>query len=99
MIKFWLVFLVLLMVIAINLPGGMLSGFGVSPNILVATLVAFIMAGMVEHQKLGLIALVVVVALAANVPRAMAASIGYDRDIMIAVLAGLVILPFVAKQI
>jgi len=98
MIKFWVVFLVVLMVLAVNLPGGMLSGFGVNPNILIATLVAFVIAGMVEHQKLGMIALVVVVALAANVPASMAESIGYDRDILIAVLVGLVLLPFIAKQ-
>lgn len=96
--KFALVFLVLMMVIAINLPHGVMTEVGISPNILLGALGAFVIAGLVSNEHLGLIVLVILAAIAANVSPETAASIGYDRDIMIAVLVGLVVLPFVAKQ-
>lgn len=97
--KFALIFLILIMVIAVNLPHGALAGFGISPNILIAALAAFIIAGLIANEHLGLIVLVILAAAAANVPREVADSIGYDRDIMLAVLIGLVLLPFIARQL
>jgi ABC-type spermidine/putrescine transport system permease subunit I len=97
-VKFILVFLVLLMVIAINLPQGAIAGLGFDANYLIAVLTALVIAGLVSSQKLGLIVVVVCAAIAANVPREVADSIGYNRDIMLAVLIALVILPFVARQ-
>mgnify|MGYP001567333227 FL=1 len=96
--RFVLVFLTLAMVLAINLPGGMLSQFGANPNVLIATLAAVVIAGLIANEHLGLVVVVIATAVAANVPKEVAASIGYDRDIMLALLVGLVLLPFVARQ-
>lgn len=97
--RFVLVFLVLIMVILINLPHGIMSEFSVSPNILLGALAAFVIAGLVSNQNLGIIALVILAAIGANVPPEVAANIGYDRDIMLAVLIGLVLLPFFARHL
>lgn len=97
--KFLLVFLTMAMVLAINLPGGMLSEFGASPNILIAALVALVVSGLIANEHLGLVVVVVGVTIAANVPQEVAASVGYSREMMMAVLAGLVMLPFIARQI
>ncbi|MBI2969587.1 MAG: hypothetical protein HYY36_02460 [Gammaproteobacteria bacterium] len=97
--KFLAIFLVLMIVVAINLPHGVMTEIGVSPNILLGALAAFIIAGLISNEHLGIIVLVILAAVAANVPPEMAESIGYDREIMIVVLIGLVILPFVAKRL
>ncbi len=96
--KFVLIFLTLALVLAINLPEGMLTEIGASPNILLAALVALAIAGLIANEHLGLVVVVVGVALAANAPQEIADSIGYSRELMLAVLAGLVIMPFVARQ-
>lgn len=96
--KFALVFLILAMVLAINMPGGMLSQFGLSPNILVAALAALVIAGLIANENLGLVVLVIAAAIAANVPVEVAASIGYNRDIMVALLVALILLPIIARQ-
>lgn len=97
--KFLLVFLILIMVIAINVPHGILSEFSVNPHFLIGALGAFVIAGLISNQNLGIIVLVILAAIGANVPPELAASIGYDRTIMLAVLIGLVLLPFVARQL
>ena len=97
--KFVLVFLILIMVLAINIPHGILTEFSISPNILIGALAAFVIAGLVSHHHLGLIVLVILAAIGANVPPELAASIGYDREVMLAVLVGLVLLPFVARHL
>lgn len=96
--KFVLVFLVLALVIGINISHGFLTEVGLNGNILMGTLVALVIAGLVSTQGFGLIVLVIIATIAANVPADVARSIGYDRDIMMAVLVALVILPIVAKQ-
>ncbi|MBI2992702.1 MAG: hypothetical protein HYY48_00810 [Gammaproteobacteria bacterium] len=97
--RFALVALILIIVVAINLPHGALTEVGISPNILIGVLAALIIAGLVSNQNLGIIALVILAAIAANVPPEIAANIGYDRDIMLAVLIGLVVLPFIARHL
>ncbi|OGT80416.1 MAG: hypothetical protein A3H91_07470 [Gammaproteobacteria bacterium RIFCSPLOWO2_02_FULL_61_13] len=97
--KFLLIFLTLAMVLAINLPEGMLAQVGASPNILLAALVALVIAGLIANEHFGLVIVVVGVAVAANAPQEMADSIGYSREVMMAVLVGLVLLPFVARQL
>ncbi len=96
--KFLLVFLILALVIGVNLSHGMLSEVGMNGNVLIGTLIALVIAGLVSTQGFGLIVLVVVATIAANVPPQIARSIGYDRDIMLAVLVALIILPIIAKQ-
>jgi hypothetical protein len=97
--KFLLIFLTLAMVLAINLPQGMLTEFGANPNILIAALVALVIAGLLANEHLGLVVVVIGVAVAANAPQELAESIGYSREMMMAVLAALVVLPFVARQL
>ena len=97
--KFACIFLILVLVFAINVPSGMLSEFGVSPNILLVALLAMVIAGLIAHENLGLVVLVIAVALAANAPPELAASIGYSRDMMLALLVGLILLPVIARQL
>lgn len=96
--KFLLVFLTLVMVLAINLPDGMLAQFGASPNVLIAALAALVIAGLIANEHLGLVVVVIGVALAANAPPDVAVAIGYKREVMMAVLVALVLMPFVARQ-
>jgi hypothetical protein len=97
--KFVLVFLTLAMVLAINLPGGMLSQFGASPNALIAALAALVIAGLIANEHTGLVVVVILAAIAANAPQEVAASIGYSRQVMLAVLIALITLPLVARHL
>ncbi len=96
--KFLLMFVIIALVLAVNMPSDMLSQFGANSNILFATLAAIVIAGLVANEHIGLVAVVIGVAIAASVPKEVAASIGYDRDIMIALLVALVLMPWVARQ-
>ena len=96
--KFLLIFLILALVIGVNVSHGMLSELGLNGNILLGTLAALVIAGLVSTQGFGLIVLVVIATIAANVPSEFARSLGYNREMMLAVLVALVIMPIVAKQ-
>ncbi|MBI1732843.1 MAG: hypothetical protein HYR49_08765 [Gammaproteobacteria bacterium] len=95
--RFLVVFLVLVIVLAINFKAGILAQFSAT-NFFVAVLVALIISALVASEHAGFVVLVIGVALAANVPREVALSIGYDRDVMIALLVALVLLPIISRQ-
>ncbi len=95
--KFILVFIILLMTIAVNLPDNMISRLGIAPNYLLAALIAVVITGLVYYRGLLLIVLVIFMSLAANMPEDFDLNFGVDRDYFVAALIALVIIPIVAN--
>ena len=92
-----LIFIILFLTIAINLPHGMISRLGFDADILIAVLIAVVLTGLLQNKQLFLIILVVLCAVAANIPAEMVRSWGLDPDYFLGVLVALVILPIGAK--
>ena len=92
-----LIFIVLFLTVAINLPEGMLNQFGYDVDILVAALAAVVMTGFLKHRQLFLIILVMACAMAVNIPEETIRGFGMDPDYILGVLAALVVLPIGAK--
>ena len=92
-----LVFIVLFLTLAINLPHGMIARMGFDADILIAVLIAVVLTGLLRHKQLFLIILVVGCALAANVPDEMVREFGLDPDYFLGVLVALTVLPIGAK--
>ena len=94
-----LVFIILFLTIAINLPHGMIARMGFDADILIAVLIAVVLTGLLRHKQLFLIILVVGCALAANVPDEIIKEYGYglDPDYFLGVLVALTLLPIGAK--
>ena len=92
-----LIFIILFLTIAINLPHGMVTRLGFDADILIAVLIAVVLTGLLQHRQLFLIILVVFCALAANIPAEMVRGWGLDPDYFLGVLVALVILPIGAK--
>lgn len=97
MLRFALIFLTLLMSIGVNLDDGFLVRLGVDPDILMAALTAFVIAGLILHHRLALIVLVVLLTLGANVPAEYAASWGYDPDYLLGALVAIVVSPWIGR--
>ena len=95
--KTLLIFIILFLTIAINLPHGMIARMGFDADILIAVLIAVVLTGLLRHRQLFLIILVVFCALAANVPEEMISEWGLDPDYFLGILVALVILPIGAK--
>ena len=93
-----LIFIILFLTIAINLPHGMIARMGFDADILIAVLIAVVLTGLLQHRQLFLIILVVFCALAANIPEEMVRGWGLDPDYFLGVLIALVILPIGAKM-
>lgn len=92
-----LVFIILFLTIAINLPHGMISRMGFDADILMAVLIAVVLTGLLRDKQLFLVVLVVFCVLAANVPDEMIREYGLDPDYFLGVLVALVVLPIGAK--
>ncbi|MDH5612939.1 MAG: hypothetical protein OEY66_10840 [Gammaproteobacteria bacterium] len=92
-----LIFIILFLTIAINLPHGMIARMGFDANVLIAALIAVVLAGLLRQRQLFLIILVVFCALAANVPDEMVEEYGLDPDYFLGILIALVILPMGAN--
>ncbi len=99
MIKLTIVTLTMFMSIGANLSDGFMSRLGFDPDILLAALVAFVIAGMIAHHKIALIVLVVILTLGANVSEETALAMGYDPDYLLLGLILLVLTPFVCRQV
>lgn len=95
-LRYILVGLILFLILAVNLPEGLIFRLGMAPNVLLATLCSIVVTGLIAHRHLLLIALVLVCAAGANLPASVASQWGINRDILLATLVGLVIMPFVA---
>jgi len=95
--KFIALFLVIFMSVVINLPDGYIARLGIDANIIMATLVALVLAGLTMHRRLALIVLVIGLSLGANLPESAAESIGVNRDYLLVGLVAFVLLPFFAR--
>ena len=98
MMKTILIFIVLFLTIAINLPHGMIARMGFDADFLIAALIAVVLTGLLKHRQLFLIILVVFCAIAANIPEEMISQWGIDPDYFLGILIALVILPIGAKM-
>ena len=92
-----LIFIILFLTIAINLPHGMVARMGFDADILIAVLIAVVLTGLLRHRQLFLVIIVVFCALAANVPEEMISGLGIDPDYFLGILVALVILPIGAS--
>ncbi len=91
--KLLLIFVVVLMSVAVNLPEGMIARVGVDPNWVLAALLAWVIAAMIYQRPPALIGIVVLLSFGAHFPL----DIGIDRDILAGTLVALVVVPYVAS--
>lgn len=91
--KFVLVFLVLFMTIAINLPNHMIQGIGLDPKYLMAALGAWVLAGLLSNGKMLLVILVMGMALLANLPQDSLSNMGIDRTYLLVTLLCVALAP------
>lgn len=96
--KFVLVFLVLFMTIAINLPDDMIKGIGLDPKYLMAALGAWIFAGLLSNGKMLLVVLVIGMAMLANLPASSLDNMGIDKTYLLIGLLCVAITPFFMKS-
>lgn len=97
--KLTLLFLVLFMSIAANLPDSVISRLGLEPNYLLAALTAIIIAWFTVHLEALLALLVVGLSIGANLPESLADSMNVNRDYLFATLVAIVIIPWVSRQL
>ncbi len=93
--RFLLVFLVLAMSIAINMPENMISRLGFDANYLLVALVAVTITALIVHRRIVLIVSVVLLTVGANIPAEYVIEYGIDQDYLMAGLIALVIAPLV----
>lgn len=96
--RFIMVFLVIFMTVAINLPDNMIRGIGIDPKYLMAALGAWVVAGLLANTKMLLLVLVVGIALLVNLPEASLGNMGIDRTYLIVALICVVAIPFLQKR-
>ena len=99
MIKLSITSLTMFMSLGANLSDGIMFRLGIDPDILLITLIAFVVAGMIYHHNIALVVLVVLMTIGANVSEETALSMGYHPDYLLAGLVALVFLPFVCRQL
>jgi len=92
-----LIFFILFLTIAINLPSSVITRMGIDANVLMAALVAVVMTGLISYKNLFLIVLVVACSVIANMPEDIVSSWGLNQEIVFGVLVAIVILPIGAK--
>lgn len=95
--KFALVFLVLFISIAVNMPDGIIARLGIDPNYLIVTLGALAIAGLVAHRHLALIVLVTIMCIGANLPADYATQVGINRDVLTTGLITFAIAPYILR--
>ncbi|MDH5711480.1 MAG: hypothetical protein OEZ15_07460 [Gammaproteobacteria bacterium] len=91
--KMVLIFIVLFLTMAINLPHGMIMRLGFDADILIAVLVAVVLAGLLRNSQLFLVFLVVICMVAANLPGEMLIEYGIDPDYFLGILIALSLFP------
>ena len=95
--KFVLVFLVIFMTIAVNLPDDMIRGIGIDPKYLLAALATWVFAGLLSNTKMMLVVMVFLVALLANLPQESLDNMGIDRLYLLITLMLIAIAPLFMK--
>ena len=81
-----LVFIILFLTMAINLPHGMISRIGFDANYLMAALAAVVLTGLLMFRQLFLVVLVIFACIAANMPDEVMQSWGLESNYFLAVL-------------
>lgn len=96
--KFVLVFLIMFLTIAINLPDDMIRGIGLDPKYLMAALGAWVLAGLMSNTKMFLFVIVLGMALMINLPQESLNNMGINRDYLIIALLCTVLAPVLLKR-
>ena len=100
MVKWALVFLVVLLAIGINMPDNFLARYGVETSALTVALAAIALTGMIAYRRLSLVFIMVLLVVGANLP-ADTTILGFhiDRDVMLATLIALIVIPVIQRQL
>ena len=93
-LKFLLVFLVMMFCIGINMSHGFLSRLGMHPNMFMVAGVACGLAVFGYFLNIPMLVIVSVMMLLANVTSKTAASFGYEPNFMLACTIAVLLLPF-----
>ena len=95
--KVLLVFLMSFLTAGITLARETLAHFGVDTNVLLVTLIAIVIAGLLAHRKLLLVVLVCGMSLTINLPPEILQSHGIKKDVLVIVLMTIIVLPIITK--
>ncbi len=98
-LKFALVFFMILMTTATNLPDNMIARLGFDADVMLGTLAAVVITGLIHYRRLLFIVLVFFMSLAANMPADFLLNFGLDRDILTIGLVALVLTAPVARSL
>ena len=96
--KFVLVFVILFMTIAINLPTSVIARLGFEADYLIAALLAVVITGLIQHKKLFLVVIVMFCSIVANMPKEALVNWSMNPDYFFAILVGLILTPIGAKM-
>jgi hypothetical protein len=97
MLRYVLVFLVILLTIGVNAPESMLGRAGLDPNALLITLTALVLTGLIAYRGLAAIIATLALVVGANMPASLAAQYGINRDYLLASLIAVVCIPIIKK--
>lgn len=92
-----LVFVILFLTIAVNLPDSVIARTGFDADILFAALAVVVITGLIMHKNLLLIILVILCSVFANMPDEFMQQWGLNSDYFFGVLVALVVTPIGAK--
>ena len=97
LIKFLVVFSIMMFCIGINMSGGFLSRLGLHPDILMVAGVAGVAALFGSFLNIPMLGLVTVMTLLSNASAQTAASIGYPPSLMLAITVAVLLVPFLIR--
>ena len=96
-VKFFVLFLLLFLGIALNIEDSFLTRLGFEVNYLMAIGVSLLIAWLALHHHIFVVSVLVLMTIATNLPEETARSLGYDRDMMLAALISVIVLPLIIK--
>lgn len=96
-IKFLFVFLTLCLSIGVNLDEGLLAHYGFDANILMATLVALLITGLIIKRRMALISLVIAMVIGINLPEEIISGWGFDQDFLLIGLIAVILVPLIMR--
>ena len=100
MVKWALVFLVVLLAVGINMPDNILARYGFETSALTVALAAIALTGMIAYRRLSLVFIMVLLVVGANLPSGTEIfGFNIDRDVMLATLIALIVIPVVQRQL
>lgn len=87
----WLLFLVLLMAVAANLPEGMAEAYSIEKRYLLMALTGVVAVSILRYARFTLILITFILAIGANLPKQLAEAFGVDTSIMFFTLVVMVV--------